>query len=571
MKRVIIGIFAAIGFLVVGLIALGLTIASIKRDRNSQELPDKIVLSLSIDDGLSEITQSNSVLSAFSSQGLDAHALIETLDTARQDQRVIGLVVHIDQGMNGLATMQEVRQAVQRFRRSGKFAYIYADNLGESPAMGEYWLASGFDQIWLHPTGELAVTGFATEMPFLKTLLDKVGVEAEILHAGKYKSYPEMGTRTGISPENLEMTQSLLRSMEQEFLRDITTSRHISSEAMITLMNDAPLSADEAIIDGLVDSIGYRDEFDNYLEQTTKGAQAVPIEAYHENGPRRAPGERMALIQVAGALTTQPEESAMPGDVVSAEEVSHAIADAADDSNIKAIVVRVDSPGGTPLAADMIRRAIELATTEKPVIVSMSNAAASGGYWMSVSADAIIAQPSTLTGSIGVFGGKINAAALWKKLGVQWDVVSQNGHPDLWSPNRPYSAQSRAKIDKMMQSTYQQFIRRVSIGRHLPEDKVESLAQGRVWTGAQAVQSGLVDQLGGLDTAVTKAKELAKIAPQKNVTLLPYPKPLSPLEKLVRIAQQGFPGNLFSTWMQQSFTMALNKFFATSSIGRLQY
>lgn len=568
MKRIIIGIFASIGFFVVAMIVLVISISSVRREK--PDLPNKIVLSVSLDDGLSENEVPRGILGALARPPLDAHHLIQTLDRARLDQRIVGMVVHLDQGLEGLATMQEFRQAVQRFRRSGKFAYVYADSLGETPAMAEYWLASGFDQIWMHPTGDLAITGFAAELPFLKTFLDKIGVQAEIQHAGKYKSYPEMGMRSEISPENKEMTESLLHSLQGDFVHDVAEGRHLPQEEVQKLMNEAPLTSDQALLAGLIDSIGYRDEFDNYLEQTTKGAEAVPIEAYQENGPRSVPGAPMALIQVAGALTTAPEEEALPGDIVSAEAVAGAISDAAADKDIKAIVVRVDSPGGTPLAADMIRRSIELATTEKPVVVSMSNAAASGGYWMSVNANIIVAQTTTLTGSIGVFGGKFNAAALWKKLGVNWEMISENGHGDMWSVNRPYSAESAAKINAMMQKTYAQFIRRVSLGRHMPEEKVEELAQGRVWTGAQAVQSGLVDQLGGLDIAVAKAKDLAKIAPQKNVTLLPYPKPLTPFEQLLRLTQQDFPFGLLGSEIQKSVKAALGSFLTSSPIGVLQ-
>lgn len=571
MKRVIIGIFAFIGFLFVGLIVAGIMLASGGSKNVRHELPNKIVLSLALDQGLQEFTPTNSLLDALQPQGADLHTIIQTLETARQDQRVVGLVVLLDQGLNGLASMQEFRQAVQRFRRSGKFAYVYADNLGESPAMAEYWLASAFDQVWLHPIGELAITGFAAEIPFAKDALDKLGVKAEILHAGKYKSYPETVMRSDISPENRYMTLSLLENLQSQFLQDVAESRHLAQDDVATLMKDAPLSADRALIEGLIDSIGYRDEFDSYIEQTTKGAQAVAFNFYQAYGPRPAPGERMALINVAGTLTSAKEEEAVPGKIVSAEAVSSAIGDAAASKSVKAIIVRVDSPGGTPLAADMIRRSIELARTEKPVIVSMSNTAASGGYWMSSSASSIIAQPSTLTGSIGVFGGKVNASGLWKKLGINWQALPENANGDLWSINRGYSEQSQAKIENLMKRTYDMFIARVSKGRNMPADKVENLAQGRVWTGAQAVQTGLVDQLGGLDIAINKAKELAKIPVTKSVTLQPYPKPLSPMEKLMRLAQQGLPINLLSTWMRESFAAMIQNLLVESGTVKISY
>ena len=564
LKRVLVGFLAIVGFFVVTFIAITFAVMTLKHDHKARQLPEHMVLTLGLDSGLQEAQSQPSLLESFNQPSLTLQEIVQTLDLARQDARVKGLAVHMDEGDLGIAALQELRDAVLRFRKSGKFAYLYADTLGSSPAMGEYWLATGFDQIWLQPLGELAITGFATEMPFAKDLLDKVGIEAQILHQGKYKSMPEMATRNAISEDNRAMTHGLLESLQSQFMHDVTLSRHLKDQDLETAMHDAPLIATDLLRDGLIDSIGYRDEFDAYLEQSTNGARAVPFENYQANGPRPIPGEKIALVQVIGTLTNVSPDSASMGDVVSAEGVSNAIQDAADQHAIKAIVVRVDSPGGTPLAADMIRRAIELARAQKPVVVSMSNAAASGGYWMSVNANAIIAQPGTLTGSIGVFGGKLNLAGLWKKLGIHWDdVAADDSDHSMWTMNKPYSEAAGKKVEASMARTYQQFIQHVAQGRKMSPAAVEAIAQGRVWTGAQGVKNGLVDKLGGLDIAVVRAKELAKISALRPVNLEMFPKPVNPFEQFLQMAQKGLPFKLFGA---ESLAKTLTQVFTVHSL-----
>ena len=559
MKKILIGFFAIIGVIVVALVVLVISLASVKKDNKQNTLPERMVLTLDIDGGLVEANPQPSVLEALSEPVPTLQDIVQTLELARQDARVKGIAVHIEQGSYGVAALQELRDAISKFRRSGKFAYLYSDTLGNSPSMGEYWLATAFDQIWLQPLGELAITGFSAEIPFAKDLLDKFGVEAQLLHQGKYKSFPEVVTRNAISPENREMTESLLASLQQQFDRDVFKTRKIEAAKLHGLMEQAPIIASDALASGLIDAIGYHDEFDNALEQKTSGAQPVEFEAYQANGPRAVPGDKIALINVLGALTNVSKEEARSGEVVSADDISNAIEDAGNSRSIKAIVVRVDSPGGTPLAADMIRRSIELAKSRKPVIISMGNTAASGGYWMSVDANSIIAQPGTLTGSIGVFGGKINLQKLWTKLGVHWDNVGDADNNSLWSINQPFSEKSRAKIDASMARTYQQFINKVSIGRGMDASKVEAIAQGRVWTGIQARKNGLVDKLGGLDVALATARELAKIPASRPVNLEIFPKPLNPLEQLMKLVKQGVPFHLLGAAFTNNLSQSLER------------
>src|SRR5690606_24140769 len=228
-------------------------------------------------------------------------------------------------------------------------------------------------------------------------------------------------------------------NLGDQFSKDVGEDRALQNDKLTHLMALAPLPAEEALVQGLIDSIGYPDEFNAYLEQKSGGAEAVSFDDYRATGPRPIPGPKLALIYVNGALTTASPEEAMAREIVSAEAVSDAIDDAANKPDIKAVILRVDSPGGTPLAADRIRRAVQLARTQKPVVISMGNTAASGGYWMSTTASAIVAQPGTLTGSIGVFGGKMNAAGLWNQIWLNWEAVRADGATGLWVPVRAYS------------------------------------------------------------------------------------------------------------------------------------
>lgn len=565
MKKFLIGFFAIFGVLVMAVAVIGFSVMSIQKDRKVKDLPDRMVLTFDLEGELQEANPQPTVLDSLSAPLLTLQDIVQTLDLARQDARVKGIAVHIEQGEYGVAAIQELRDAVAKFRRSGKFAYLYSDTLGNSPAMKEYWLATAFDQIWLQPLGELAITGFSAEMPFTKDLLDKLGVEAELLHQGKYKSFPETVTRNTISPENRAMTQSLLASLQKQFDHDVVTTRRMKADRLHGLMMESPIIAADALSAGLIDAVGYHDEFDNYLEQKTGGALPVEFDDYRANGPRAVPGDKIALINVLGALTNVAKEQARSGEIVSADDIGNAIEDAGNTPAIKAIIVRVDSPGGTPLAADMIRRSIELAKSRKPVIISMGDMAASGGYWMSVDADRLIAQPGTMTGSIGVFGGKLNLQKLWEKLGVRWDAVGDPDNASLWSMNQPFSEKARAKIERSMARTYHQFITRVSTGRRMSPEKVESLAQGRVWTGEQAHRNGLVDRLGGLDVAITAARDLAKIPATRPVNLEIFPKPLNPLEQLFQMLKQGAPFNLLGAAFADRLTQTMQQKFLTAA------
>jgi protease-4 len=561
MKKFLLSFFAAIGIFFVIVITGLVTVSAWRGNHAHTTFPNKIVLSMVLDDALPETPSETDLLSLLGHEPppQTLYSRIQTLDLARHDSRVTALVVHLTSADAPLGSIQELRNAILRFKRSGKKTYLYADDLGGGPATADYWLASAFDEIWVAPMGSVAPTGFAIELPFVKNLLDKVGVKGEIVHAGKYKSYPETIMRAGASNENRDMTRDILGHLNGVVAADIAAARHIKPATIDTLMRDAPFEAVDALIHGLVDSIGYRDEFENYLEQITDGGESVPFEDYQQFGPQSPTGDKIALVHVSGTLTMATAEEAMMNDIASADAISDALAMARDDDAVRAIVVRVDCPGGTPLAADTVRRAIHLARAKKPVVVSMGSVAASGGYWLSTAANAIVAQSVTLTGSIGVFGGKLQLENLWKKLGVTWERFYTGADPSLWSLNTPYGPSARAKMDASIAATYDAFISRVATGRNMEPDAVRKIAEGRVWTGEQGLQNGLVDVVGGLDVALSTAKSLAKIPARHNVTLDVLPKPMGAMEQLIHMMQSGFPTDLLGIAIQDSLTKTMTR------------
>lgn len=561
MKKFLTVFFAAFGVLFFSIIAMIMLAATWQTKHTPRAFPDKIVLSMSLDDALPETPPKTALLSAFGhiAPAQTLYSRIQTLDLARHDPRVVALVVHLKNTDAPLGSIQELRNAILRFKRSGKKTYLYADDMGMGPATAQYWLASAFDSIWIAPMGSVAMTGFAVEIPFAKAFLDKIGISGQIIHAGQYKSYPESIMRKTASNENRAMTQDILGNLTDTVLADIASARGITTQDASRLMRDAPHDAKDALTEALIDSIGYRDEFENYLEQVTDGAQSVPFDEYQQFGPLPPVGDVIALIHVSGTITMARPDEALTDDVASADAISDALAAARDDDTVRAIVLRVDCPGGTPLAADTVRRAIALARAEKPVVVSMGSVAASGGYWLASAANAIVAQNVTLTGSIGVFGGKVSAENLWSKLGVTWERFHTGADPSLWSINTPYGPQARDKMTQSINDTYDMFVTRVAAGRNMDENTVRKIAEGRVWTGQQAAQNGLVDVIGGLDVAISTAKSLAKIPARHPVTLDVYPKPISAMEHLIRLIQSGFPIDMLGVAIGRGVSDALTR------------
>lgn len=459
-------------------------------------------------------------------------AYVEMLRRAKDDPRIASVLLiptHFDSPYWG--KVQELRDAILDFRRSGKRIDAFLEGAGDR----EYYLATACNKIFLAPGGSLDVKGVASYEVFLRGTLDKIGVVADFEHIGEYKTAPNQLTERGFTPAHREMSESLNRDVYEQLVRGIAEGRAKRPEDVRTLIDEGPFLPDEALRAGLVDGLAYEDQLDDLgsvsADATIEGDDYARAST---RAPRGRP--RIAVIYVSGVITSgesgfDPLNGAVSGSRTLVESIRSAHA----DERVKAIVLRVDSPGGSSTASDVVWR--ELAVTRdqepaRPLVASMSDLAASGGYYVAMAAPTIVAQPATLTGSIGIFGGKVVAGGTYEKLGMRIEPLSVGRNAEMESPLRPFTADERAKLRGQLQAFYDDFVAKVAAARKLPTARVEELARGRVWTGQQAARVGLVDALGGLDAAVSLAKQRAGIDAGTDVELVTYPPRKTLLELL---------------------------------------
>lgn len=540
---VIRGFLMLVGVAVVALAVVG---AFVLRDK-APVLPDRMVLALTLFGTPEDAPDLSGWISRFVPVEPSLREVTEAVYKAAGDPRVEALAVRLNGGDYNWADVQELRSAVLAFKESGKPSYVYAESYGDLyPGMAVYYLASAFDEVWLQPVGSVSITGFHAEMPYFRKTLEMVGVKPDILQKGEYKTAPESALLDGMSDAQRETLHGILSSMMGDFFEAVASGREMPVASIGPLIDSAPYTADEAKERKLVDTIGYEDELlDKIFED--EGRQMVdalsyfyevepPVKLFKKSHqPIKNVHETMAvaIVYINGLIVSGGDGGLMGGeDVVFADDVAGAIQEAAEDEDVRAIVLRVVSPGGSPSASETIRRAVELARQKgKYVVVSMGAEAASGGYWVSVDADRIYAQNGTLTGSIGVFGGKASFDGLWKKIGVNWDGVEIGANASLWSMNRPYDSAQKETVGRMLDQIYDAFVDRVAKGRKFSRDVVESMAGGRVWTGRQAKERGLVDEVGGLRQALEDvAKHLGTDYANLEVYTLPqYSDPVDEL------------------------------------------
>lgn len=506
-------------------------------------LPDDMILAFNITDPIGEAERAPSLADPLAASGMTVSDLVGTLDRAALDGRVRGILVSLDNAGIELAHIQEVRAAIHRFRAAGKFAYIYTSSFADlGSGIGAYYLAAAFDKIWMQPVGMVSMTGLSLEFPFARDALDKIGANPQFLQREEYKSAMESLTSNQMSEPNREAMQSILDDLSRQIVADIAKDRGITPDVLQAQIDRGLLTGRDALKEGVIDHLDYADILVDKTREAITGATGgeeppiVLIEDYFSAiSQGKAGGEKAntALVRISGEIVpgSDPEPGYATGDYIAS-----GIMEAADDDTIRVIVVRVDSPGGSPSASETIRRSMVYAKEKgKKVIVSMGPMAASGGYWVAVDADRIFALPSTLTGSIGVIMGKFELSALWGKIGVNWDSLSWGKNARLWSMNAPMSEGERQSLDLAIDDTYELFIERVSEGRKLSPDTVRALAKGRAWTGVQAQGSGLVDALGGLDSALDYAAEQIGLSDRSKLDIRIMPEPLTPLEQFMSL------------------------------------
>ncbi len=469
--------------------------------------------------------------------------ILHAIDKAKDDTHVKGIVARFGTTQPSLSHAQEIRAALARFRTSGKFTYAFAPSYG-SFGLGNrsYYLASGFENIWLQPVGSVSLTGVAIQSPFAKEALEKIGVKADFMQREEYKSFMEMAMRDDFSPPVRNMMQGMMEDLSNQIAGGIAEGRGWDMDRVKQLMERGPYTDDEALKAGLVTRIGYADELDQEVEQKAgKDSKQVDIESYLSYGEGRhgaKPKVKVAVIYGTGLIVDKADG---PGDIsgekmMGADTIAGAFDDATDDKSIKAILFRVNSPGGSPEASETIRRALVHAQKSgKPVFVSMSEVAASGGYWVAMNADHITAEPGALTGSIGVIAGKFVLSGLMQKIGVSIGTLKTSDTAGMWSMTGDFSPAQRERVNALLDQTYHAFVKNVSDARKIPIEKMPDIAKGRVWTGHQAVKLGLIDQLGGYDVTLAAIRKKLQLGPTDVMALEQFPAPETPVERVMKI------------------------------------
>jgi protease-4 len=492
------------------------------------------VLVLDVNGAIEEQRQV-SWLSAFNgTRPLVQHDYVDALDSAARDPRIRGLVVRIGPLETGWAKLEEIRAHIAAFRLSGKpdVCFLGYDGI-DNP---EYYLASACQQVWLVPTAPLGVRGMMADTLFLRGTFDKLKIVPDFYHIAEFKTYSNQFTEKKFTPAHREEVESLLHDIYSRYVQQVAASRGMSEGQFDGLVQKGPFMAQDAQSQKLVDRLAYWDQVRDFFKQRTGDWNPVDLQQY-SGTLDDARGPKIAVIYASGLIVSGDSGNSTSGELMGGDTIAAEMRRARNDSSIRAIVLRVDSGGGSALASEVIRREVDLAHQVKPVIVSMSDVAASGGYWISMNADKIVAEPSTMTGSIGVVGGKFNIAGLYQLLGLSTDFASTADNATLYWDQQSFSPEQRAYFQKSLKETYQDFIHRVAGGRHLAVEEVDKVGKGRVWTGEQAKSLGLVDDLGGLDRAVAIAKDLAHISAASSVHLVRLPEEKNIWEQLFGVSQ----------------------------------
>lgn len=523
---VVLGIAAAVALAAIAGPMVGRAIFS----NRSPALTERIVLTADLTGGLEDKADTDPLSRLLLGRKTTLRDFLDALERAGDDPRVKSLFLQLGDDSLALAKTQEVRDAIRAFRAKGKVAIAFADTFGEGgPGTRPYYLATACDEIWLQPLGEVGLTGLRSETPFFRGTLDRLGIAASFEHRSEYKTAMNMLTETAMTGPQREEVEGLLAAMTGQIDRGIAEARKLPEAQVAALTDRGPFSAEEAKQAKLIDTVAYRDQaIARARMRAGRGAKTVTLSRYLETAGRpHARGARIALIYGSGMITRGGSAAgALDGSAdFTARQMTRAFAAAVRDRNVRAILFRIDSPGGSATASETIWREVERARERgKPVVVSMGDVAASGGYYVAAPADKIVAEPATITGSIGVLAGKLVFAELMKKLGITTDTAERGANSGMFSVTSDFSPNGRARLDHLLDTTYAGFKNRVAAGRHMSADAVEAVAKGRVWSGEDAKAKGLIDELGGYAVALRLAKEAAKLPADAPVEVVVYPR-----------------------------------------------
>ena len=539
-------ILAGIVLTILGLI----TVVGMVASSDSETIVrDNSVFVLDLKGNLSERVQENPFQQIMGdgngSYGLND--ILSSIKKAKENDKIKGIYIQPSYLATSFASLEEIRNALQDFKESGKFIVAYADQYTQ----GMYYLASVADKVIINPQGNISWHGLASQPVFFKDLLDKLGIDVQVFKVGTYKSAVEPFIATEMSPANREQVTVFLNSIWNQLLDDVSVSRNISKDSLNAYADQCMdlCQAEEYIKCGLADSVLYKDEMIAYLKQLTGRKEDQSLNSLFledminvkKNVPKDKSGNVVAVYYASGEILDAASSNSTE-EVIDGQKMTRDLRRLRDDNNVKAVVLRVNSPGGSAYASEQIWREVVRLKEKKPVIVSMGDYAASGGYYISCAADSIFADPTTLTGSIGIFGMFPNAKGLTDKIGVNFDVVKTNKYADFGMLTRPMNDGEKGLMQMYVNNGYDLFLTRCSDGRGISKEDLDKIAQGRVWTGSKAKELGLVDELGGLDKALDIAIAKAGV---DAYTVMSYPKKESFFESLMNTN----PGNYIKARM----------------------
>lgn len=492
-------------------------------------VPSKTVLEMNLTSQMIEDAPDSAVAKYMLSDRPRVRDIVDGLDRGAKDDRVVGMVATISSVPMGMAEAQEIRDAVFRFRAKKKFAVAYSETFGEfAPGNGAYYVATAFDQIYLQPSGDVGLTGLMIETQFMKGTLDKLGVKFHGDHRYEYKNALNIYTETKYTAAHKEANSKVMNSWFSQMKNGICEARHLDPNQFAALVDKGPYLGKEALDAKLVDGMAYRDEvYEQVKTKAGKGAELLYLGKYlYRAGRPHDSGKTVALIYGVGqVMRGKSDFSAINGSVtMGSETVAGAFRAAIEDDDVKAILFRVDSPGGSYVASDTIyREVLRARKAGKPVIVSMGNLAGSGGYFVAMGADKIVAEPGTITGSIGVLGGKMYAAGFWNKLGLSHDEIHTSQNATMFTTTQDYNDTEWQRFEAWLDRVYDDFTGKVAEGRRLSRGRVKEIAKGRIWTGEDAKAIGLVDELGGFDRALDLVKKAIGVPENDEVKVVVFP------------------------------------------------
>lgn len=531
-----LGLIFTLGF--GGLVILIVAAAS---KESGPQVKDKSVIVLDLSLNITDSKPNTTIGEALSEDRSDTMTLrsvLDALETAKKDPKIVGLYLQgsADSGSTGWANLKEIRLALQNFQKSKKPIFAYDMDWTER----EYYLGSVANTIAVNPLGGVEINGFSSEQMFLSGALEKFGIGVQVTRVGKYKSAVEPFLLKKMSPENRQQTEQWLGDIWSEFLNTVAQNRKLKTTQLQAIAdNRGTLMADEALNSKLIDKVAYFDEIVAELKKLTgidredKSFKQITLKNYTKIGENKTKNARaddkkqIAVIYAEGDIVDGEGSPTQVG----GDRIAKELRELRENENVKAVVLRVNSPGGSATASEVIGREVVLTRQKKPVIVSMGNLAASGGYWISMNANRIFAEPNTITGSIGVFGLLMNAQKLANNNGISWDTVKTGRYADSETISRPKTPQELANIQRVVDRIYDRFITKVAESRKLPLTKVQEISQGRVWSGSAAKQLGLVDEIGGIENAIQAAAKQAKLG--DNWRLEEYPKRRSLEERIL--------------------------------------